>query len=150
MLTICLPSFMDVQNPYISQLDPELHTFPYVRQKSAFLFSAILAISAKAFNPPFYEKLHDHAQHLFTDCFRHGTKSTETVQAILILTYWKEPQDTRAWTSLGYVIRMCMDLGWHRLTPYSIQTQATRTELEKREARNIERTWYVIFVYDQR
>ncbi|KAH7007476.1 hypothetical protein EDB80DRAFT_752060 [Ilyonectria destructans] len=142
-------NFMEVLNPYISQLDPVLHTFAYVRQKSPFLLTTILAMAAKAFNPALYEKLHDHAQNLYGDCFRRGKKSTEIAQAILILTYWKEPEDTRAWTSLGYVIRMCMDLGWHRLMPYSARSRVSMTEKETREIRNIERTWYVLFVYDR-
>lgn len=141
---------MAVLNPYICQLDPILHTFPLVRQKSAFLFSAILTMSAKAFNPVIYGKLYDHVQDLFTKSFRRGTKSTETVQAILILTYWKEPQDSRVWTSVGHAIRLCFDMGWHRLMPYSPQRQTSGTELTRRVLRNIERTWYVLFVYDRR
>ncbi|KPM42662.1 hypothetical protein AK830_g3888 [Neonectria ditissima] len=142
-------NFMNFLNPYISQLDPILHTFTYVRQQSPFLLGAILAMSAKSFNPALYKKLLDHAQDLYGDSFRSGKKSTEMAQAILILTYWKEPEDTRAWTSLGYVIRVCMDLGWHRLMPYSAPSRASMTEAEKREVRNIERTWYVLFVYDR-
>ncbi|KAF4964600.1 hypothetical protein FSARC_7506 [Fusarium sarcochroum] len=142
-------SFITVLNPYISQLDPHLHTFAYVRQKSVFLLSAVLAMSAKAFNPVLYDKLYNHAQDLFAKVFRRGSKSTEIVQAILILTYWKEPQDTRVWTSIGYTIRMCMDMGWHKLAPSSTRGDITQSELDKREQRNIERTWYVLFVYDR-
>lgn len=142
-------NFILVLNPYISQLDPHLHTFFYVRQKSPFLFTAVLAMSAKAFNPIVYNALYDHAQHLYTEVFRNGLKSTEIVQAILILTYWKQPQDTRAWTSIGYAIRMCMDMGWHKLAPYSTSSRLTMGEARRREIRNIERTWYVLFVYDR-
>lgn len=143
-------SFIIVLNPYISQLDPNLHTFLYVRQKSSFLFTAVLAMSAKTFNPIVYNALYDHAQDLYTESFRNGAKSTEIVQAILILTYWKQPQDTRAWTSLGYAIRMCMDMGWHKLTAYSPASRVIGDETRRREIRNIERTWFVLFVYDRR
>lgn len=142
-------SFIVILNPYISQLDPHLHTFNYVR-KSSFLFTAILAMSAKTFNPIVYNALYDHTQDLYTESFRNGAKSTEIVQAILILTYWKQPQDTRAWTSLGYAIRMCMDMGWHKLTAYSTASRVTMDETRRREVRNVERTWYVLFVYDRR
>ncbi|KAL7908429.1 Aldehyde/histidinol dehydrogenase [Trichoderma velutinum] len=133
-------NFIIVLNPYISQLDPHLHTFLYVRQKSSFLFTAVLAMSAKTFNPIVYNALYDHAQDLYTESFRNGAKSTEIVQAILILTYWKQPQDTRAWTSLGYAIRMCMDMGWHKLTAYSPASRAMVDEARRREVRNVERT----------
>lgn len=142
-------SFINILNPYISQLDPLLHTFSYVRQRSSFLLCSILAVSAKMFNPALYEPLHKHAEDLFVDGFRQGTKSVETAQAILILTYWKEPEDTRSWVTLGYVIRMCMDLGWHKLAPRSIRERDSLTTTQLREVRNIERTWFVLFVYDR-
>uniref|UniRef100_A0A0D2Y1N8 Transcription factor domain-containing protein n=1 Tax=Fusarium oxysporum (strain Fo5176) TaxID=660025 RepID=A0A0D2Y1N8_FUSOF len=96
-------------------------------------------MSAKTFNHVLYAKLYDHSQDLFANVFRRGSKSIEIVQAILILTYWKEPQDTRVWTSVGYAIRICMDLGWHKLTPYS-PTAVAESEMQKRERRNVERT----------
>ncbi|KAF4415817.1 hypothetical protein FACUT_13086 [Fusarium acutatum] len=133
-------SFITVLNPYISQLDPHLHTFPYVRSKSSFLLSSMLAMAAKAFNHVLYIKLYDHAQDLFSNVFRRGSKSVEIVQAILILTYWKEPQDTRVWTSVGYAIRICMDLGWHKLAYYRSASNMAESEAQRRERRNIERT----------
>ncbi|KAF5712414.1 hypothetical protein FMUND_8509 [Fusarium mundagurra] len=133
-------SFITVLNPYISQLDPHLHTFTYVRSKSAFLLSSMLAMAAKAFNHVLYVKLYDHAQDLFSNVFRRGSKSVEIVQAILILTYWKEPQDTRVWTSVGYAIRICMDLGWHKLAYCRSEAVTTESEVQRRERRNIERT----------
>jgi hypothetical protein len=81
--------------------------------------------------------------------FRNGDKSTEIVQAIMILTYWKEPHDNRVWTTLGYAIRVSMELDLHRLEPRSIRPNSADTKL-LREARNLERTWLVLFVYDRR
>ncbi|KAK1968053.1 hypothetical protein LY78DRAFT_605462, partial [Colletotrichum sublineola] len=147
--TSLFDNFMTNLNSYISQLDPQLHTFDRVRQQSSFLLTAILAAAAKAFNPALYQKLRDHAENILTDSFRTGIKSVETAQAILIMTYWKESEDTRAWMLLGYVIRMGMELGWHRLTSYSPQRSGSRTDLQNRQARNIERTWFVLFVYDR-
>ncbi|TDZ49730.1 Protein priB [Colletotrichum trifolii] len=67
----------------------------------------------------------------------------------MIMTYWKDPDDTRAWMYLGYVIRMGMEMGWHRLAPRQSQRSDPAAELELREAKNIERTWLVLFVYDR-
>ncbi|KAK2002618.1 fungal-specific transcription factor domain-containing protein [Colletotrichum falcatum] len=142
-------NFMVHLNPYISQLDPQLHTFDRVRQQSAFLLTAVLAAAAKAFNPALHQKLRDHAEDILADSFRTGIKSVETAQSIMIMTYWKDSEDTRAWMLLGYVIRMGMELGWHRLTSYSPQRSASRTDLQNRQVRNIERTWFVLFVYDR-
>jgi hypothetical protein len=137
-------------NPYICQLDPDLHTFNYVRKQSLFLLTSILAATAKAFNPILYKPLYDHAQELFNEAFAKGVYSVETAQAILLLTYWKEPQDNRAWTTLGYVIRMCVDMGWHRLSPPNLSSRMSLPDSEVRKLRNIERTWLVLFVYDRR
>ncbi|KAF5504925.1 Protein priB [Colletotrichum siamense] len=142
-------NFMVTLNPYISQLDPHLHSFSRVRKKSAFLLTVILAAAAKAFNPALNKKLRDHAEDMLADSFRRGSKSIETAQAIMIMTYWKDPEDTRAWIYLGYIIRMGMELGWHRLAPYSLKASDIGTDHEIREARNIERTWLVLFVYDR-
>ncbi|KAK1979793.1 fungal-specific transcription factor domain-containing protein [Colletotrichum cereale] len=142
-------NFMANLNPYISQLDPDLHSFGRVRTQSAFLLTAVLAAAAKAFNPAIHKKLRDHAEDILAGSFRKGVKSVETAQAVMIMTYWKESEDTRAWMLLGYVIRMGMELGWHRLTSYSPQPSGSRSGLQSRQARNIERTRFVLFVYDR-
>ncbi|KAL4866517.1 hypothetical protein BDV12DRAFT_210441 [Aspergillus spectabilis] len=147
-VALCLLEyFMQKINPYISQLDPTLHTFTYLR-RSPFLLTTVLAVAAKAFESALYPDLHAHAERLFADCFRRGDKSTEVIQAILLLTYWKEPNDTRAWTSVGLAIRIAMDLGWHKLSANTNQEKQL-TETHRRELRNIQRTMLVLFVYDR-
>jgi hypothetical protein len=136
-------------NPFVSQLDPHLHSFTYVRQKSSFLLAAVLTAASKSFEISLYPSLHEHAEKLYMEGFRRGDKSAETVQAIMVLTYWKEPNDTRAWMSVGLAIRMSMDLGWHKLG-HGPARQEKLTELQQREIRNDERTWLVLFVYDRR
>ncbi|KAK8113190.1 hypothetical protein PG984_013716 [Apiospora sp. TS-2023a] len=142
-------NFMNSLNQYISQMDPELHTFSYVRRKCPFLFTAMLAAAGKALHPELYPKLHTHVEELFGQNFRLGRKSTEIAQAVLIMTYWKEPDDSRAWVSLGYVIRMSIELGWHRLKPYTVDQGGCSGDIQKREVRNIQRLWFILFVYDR-
>lgn len=142
--------FMSDLNPYVCQLDPALHTFEYVQRKSSFLLSAVLSVAAKAFNPIYHRSLQSHAEDLFTKCFRNGKKSTEIVQAIMITTYWKDKDDTRVWLSIGYVIRMGMELGWHKLTTRTKTEREAMSELQNRETRNLERTWLLLFIYDRR
>lgn len=137
-------------NPYISQLDPKLHSFDYVRQKSPFLLTTILSTSSKAFHPSLHPALRSHSEKLLGQSFVRGTKSTETIQSILIFTYWKEPDEVRTWLLVGHAIRMGIELGWHELDPGTASTASGRDEMSAREARNIERTWLVLFVYDRR
>ncbi|KAM0158761.1 hypothetical protein ACHAPG_003937 [Botrytis cinerea] len=142
-------SFMRCLNPYICQLDPKLHTFDYVRQRSSFLLAAILSASSKAFHPALHPTLRSHTENLLGRVFTKGAKSTEIVQAILIFTYWKEPAEIRTWLLVGYAIRMCIELGWHELKPVTQKPRISTDEMSIREARNIERTWLVLFVYDR-
>ncbi|KAF2996279.1 hypothetical protein E8E13_005006 [Curvularia kusanoi] len=137
-------------NPFVSQLDPELHTLSYVRVSSSFLFTAVLTAAAKLLHAPLYASLSALAEDLFVECFRGGTKSVEIVQAILILTYWKKPDDSRAWLSVGYATRMAIELGWHQLGGDEMKAPANASELTIRKFRNLERTWLVLFVYDRR
>ncbi|TGO52936.1 hypothetical protein BCON_0132g00030 [Botryotinia convoluta] len=142
-------SFMRCLNLYICQLDSKLHTFDYVRQRSSFLLTAILSASSKAFHPALHPTLRSHTENLLGRVFTRGAKSTEVVQAILIFTYWKEPAEIRTWLLVGYAIRMCIELGWHELKPVTQKPRTSTDELSTREARNIERTWLVLFVYDR-
>lgn len=143
-------------NPWICQFDPELHTFAYVRKRSAFLLTSIVSAAAKVFNPSLRPSLQAHADRLFGESFSQGTKSAEVIHAILVLTYWKEPEDTRAWLSIGYVIRMCMELGWHKLHINKrdnslVQAQQDQAlEASRRALRDSERLWLLLFVYDRR
>ncbi|KAI5358971.1 hypothetical protein Slin14017_G112540 [Septoria linicola] len=141
--------FMMHLNPFVSQLDPDLHTMEWIRAKSAFLFTTTLMAASKSFNPALYSSLRDHAEMLLPDAFRRGTKSTEVVQAIPIMTYWKDPNDTRAFVNVGLAIRIAIELGWHEMESGS-RFSSQHTETYTRELRNAERTWLVLFVYDRR
>ena len=114
------------------------------------MFTAILAAAAKAFHPPLHAQLRAHTEYLLTKSFSEGTKSPETVQAIMLSTYWKDPADTRSWLFVGYAIRICMELGWHKLEDISANALEKMSQREAREAMNIRRTWLVLFVYDRR
>lgn len=142
--------FMKHLNPFISQLDPSLHTFEYVREVSSFLFTAVLAAAAKLLHPALQKPLLSHAEELFLESFRCGSKSPETVQAILILTYWKEPRDNRVWLSVGHAIRMAIELGWHNLGSDAMKPPENASDRQAMQFRNIERAWLVLFVYDRR
>jgi hypothetical protein len=148
--TALFDGFIKHLNPFVSQLDPSFHTLDYVRKRSPFLLSAVLSASAKVLHPSLYSCLLTHADGLFMEQFRRGSKSAETIQAILILTYWKKPDDSRAWLSVGHAIRMAIELGWHQLGTDAMRPPENPSELQMRCFRNIERTWLVLFVYDRR
>lgn len=148
--TSLFDGFMKHLNPFISQLDPSLHTLQYVRETSSFLFATVLATAAKLLHPSLYCVLLSHAEGLFVESFRCGSKSPETIQAILMLTYWKKSDDSRAWLSVGHAIRMAMELGWHQLGSDEMRPSDNMSDCQAMQFRNIERTWLVLFVYDRR
>ena len=137
-------------NPLVCVMDPDLHTFQYVQNRSSFLLTVILAAASKAFNPALHETLQAHAEALSAKSFSSGPKTPETIQAFLLSTYWKQPDDSRSWAIIGYTIRLAMELGWHKFSTQPITDADGRSELYQRERRNMERTWQVLFVYDRR
>ncbi|EEP81413.1 predicted protein [Uncinocarpus reesii 1704] len=147
-------NFFKYLNPFTCQFDPMLHTMRYVRSRSSFLFSILLAAAAKVFSPQLYVKLHEHVESLLREILGSGQKSTEIVQGICLITHWKEPSDSRAWMLVGYAIRACMEMGWHKLNPTHLEPaedgqEGHTKEMELRERRNRERTWLMLFVYDR-
>jgi len=136
-------------NPFISQFDPSLHSFLYIQKKSSFLLSAILSASSKAFHPSLHSQLQAHTEKLLGKAFSQGEKSVEVVQAILVLTYWKEPDEARTWLLVGYAIRMYIEMGWHKMKEPAPGSEIL-SEQGVRELRNLQRTWLVLFVYDRR
>ncbi|KAL6303407.1 fungal-specific transcription factor domain-containing protein [Sparassis latifolia] len=133
-------------NPFIALFDPVLHTLPFLRARSPFLLSALLAAGCKFFRPGAHaaaaELAHAHAVRAFAD----GAAGVEVAQAFVALTYWHEPADGRAWAYIGYACRMAVELGLNRPPAPPPHRE---TEREARERRNRGRTYLVLFVLDR-
>ncbi|EIN07589.1 hypothetical protein PUNSTDRAFT_126610 [Punctularia strigosozonata HHB-11173 SS5] len=134
-------------NPFICLFDPALHSVTYVRSRSPFLFTVLLMAGCKFFKPELYRQVQKLAQEMAVRAFAEGWKSVEVVQAFACLTYWKEPDDTRTWTYIGYACRMAVELGLNRYVP--ARHLHGETEFALRERRNRERTYLVLFVHDR-
>ncbi|KAI5124017.1 hypothetical protein M0805_003849 [Coniferiporia weirii] len=133
-------------NPFINLFDPELHSLAYIRKKCPFLFTTLLMAGTKFFNPQLYPKCRELADLHAVTAFAEARKSVEIVQAFMCLTYWREPDDTRTWTYIGYACRMAVELGLNR---YSARPPETETTNQRLERRNRERTYLVLFVHDR-
>ncbi|KAF3482720.1 priB protein [Arthroderma uncinatum] len=147
-------SFFKYMNPFICQFDPALHTVRYIRNRSPFLFTALLSVAAKVFCPALYVKLHEHSEKLLHDIMGSGKKSLEIIQGLCLLTHWKEPSDSRAWMFIGYAIRGGLELGLNKLKPSILDkpmqlVSGFEEEMALRERRSKERTWLVLFIYDR-
>ncbi|CAL1703835.1 unnamed protein product [Somion occarium] len=132
-------------NSFINLFDPALHTVHYVRSRSPFLFTVIIMACCKFFKPSLYQRTHKMAQEYAITAFAENWKSVEVAQAFACLTYWKEPDDTRTWTYIGYACRMAVELGLNEYVAYP----QNETPLQFLERRNRERTFLVLFVHDR-
>jgi hypothetical protein len=133
-------------NPFINLFDPVLHTPTYIRERSPFLFTVLLMAGCKFFKPELYQPCKKLANEMCVQAFAEGWKSIEVVQAFACMTYWKEPNDNRTWTYIGYACRMAIELGLNRYFP---EPPPGETEVQLRERRNRERTYLVLFVHDR-
>ncbi|KAI0029400.1 fungal-specific transcription factor domain-containing protein [Vararia minispora EC-137] len=133
-------------NPFINLFDPALHSVSYVRSRSPFLFTTLLMAGCKFFKPESFRQCQKMAHDLAVRAFAENWKSVEVVQAFACLCYWKEPEDTRTWTYIGYACRMAVELGLNR---YHSVPPLHETELQLSERRNRERTYLVLFVHDR-
>ncbi|KAG8710071.1 hypothetical protein FRC11_004912 [Ceratobasidium sp. 423] len=132
-------SFHTVLNPVIALLDPTLHTPIYVRRRSRVLYTAILAAACRFFKPSHFKPVHDLAQLLLGRALSDGISSVEYIQALSIMTYWKEAEDTSTWRKLGLAIRMAFELNLHHAKAEPLPID----ELQARERLNEERTWFL-------
>lgn len=92
-------SFFDTLNPIIMLLDPHLHTFDYIRERSAFLcvrltrpeltvrFTAILLAAARFINPSLVITLTEVVKECLVEAILGSHRSIETVQSWMIVRY---------------------------------------------------------------
>jgi hypothetical protein len=90
-------------NPFINLFDPALHNTKYFRRKSPFLFTVLLMVASKFAKCEYYPALKKAAKEMTVNAFADDIKSVEVCQAFACLTYWKEADENRTWTYIGYV-----------------------------------------------
>ncbi|CAE6497110.1 unnamed protein product [Rhizoctonia solani] len=124
-------------NPLIALLDPALHTPNYVRTRSSILFTAILTVASRFARPEAWVNCNSLAQTLLGRALADGICSIEYVQALSLLTFWKDARDSSSWRKVGLAIRMAYELNLQESRPEPLST----VELLAREQLNKERTW---------
>ncbi|WVW82488.1 hypothetical protein I302_104499 [Kwoniella bestiolae CBS 10118] len=123
--------------------DPDLHTYEYVQSTSNFLFCVMLAIAAK-FDQSISRITHKKCLALAKDqmlrVFADNIESEETVQALYVLTEYREAEDENSYILLGMACRIAVDL----------DLASPRPDYNERQNRNRQRIWLVIFAADRR
>ncbi|KAH7250865.1 hypothetical protein BKA59DRAFT_553522 [Fusarium tricinctum] len=139
--------FLKHFNCLVGLLDPNLYTFSYTRSRSNLLFTMILAISSRIFQPESHRRIRDHAEFLLGRVLLACDPAVENIWAIICLHHWKDANDMRGYTLIGFALRMAASADWNS-TPRSASCHAEgldeSTELQVRQRRDVHRVWLAL------
>ncbi|KAG8413017.1 hypothetical protein J3458_013438 [Metarhizium acridum] len=138
-------------------LDPVLYTFDYTRQRSSFLFTVLMSISARVFRPDLAPVLRNHAETLLGKVLLSCEAEIENIWAIVCMYYWKELGDKRGYTLIGFAMRLAAASDWHggRRNAYTGFDETTNRinaklrEVEARKLRDQDRAWLYLGSLDR-
>ena len=138
--------------------DPRIHTLPYIRSRSSFLFAVILAIASTytsiCSSPRIHAQLMSCAIRLEAHVRSNHHKSIEIVQAFLLLASWTEVPSTlcrdRMWLYVSHAIALAVELRLDSPLPYCVQSDPMCEQIDLEIlVRNSHRTCYFLFIHDR-
>jgi hypothetical protein len=134
-------------NCLVGLLDPNLYTFSYTRSRSNLLFTMILTISSRIFQPESHRPIRDHAEFLLGRALLACDSAVESIWAIICLYHWKDANDNRGYTLIGFALRLAASADWN-MTRRSVSCHTEgldeATELQVRQRRDKHRVWLAI------
>ncbi|KAJ8522831.1 hypothetical protein ONZ45_g676 [Pleurotus djamor] len=137
-------------NPFVSLLDPVLHTPALTFARCPFLFTVICAVSSRYYSEKseIYPIAMHFAKHSAANALIDGWKSVELCQAYILMSIFAVParrwEEDRSWLYTGLAIRIATDLNLHQVTkPKSLD------EKQEREIMNKTRVWMICFNLDR-
>ncbi|KAF9483717.1 hypothetical protein BDN70DRAFT_799393 [Pholiota conissans] len=142
--------FYERVNPFISLLDPVLHTPASTFARCPFLFTVICAISSRYYaeKSEIYPIAMHFAKHSAANALIDGWKSVELCQAYILMSIYAVParrwEEDRSWLYTGLAIRIATDLNLHH-----VSTVKPQSELQEREILNKTRVWMICFNLDR-
>lgn len=137
-------------NPFISLLDPVLHTPATTFSRCPFLFTVICAISSRYYTEKseIYPIAMHFAKHSAANALIDGWKSVELCQAYILMSIYAVParrwEEDRSWLYTGLAIRIATDLNLHQMSGPKPQN-----EKQERELLNRTRVWMICFNLDR-
>lgn len=135
-----------------------MHTLNFLRTTSTVLLSAVVASASKFFRSDLHPVLISHARTLLDRAIQTGAFDAGVIQALLIHTYFKEPEDTSGWFKVGMALRIAYSMFWHipRTEPLPENDDEARDILVSASVtatwlttQNTERTWLAMFSFDR-
>ncbi|KAJ1032989.1 hypothetical protein NDA16_000268 [Ustilago loliicola] len=146
--------FMQYINPALTLLDPNLHTFDYVRSCSALLLSCTCWIAAK-YRVEASQIAADLEMHirsnLLPTILMEGFRNAEIPQALIILAEYHPQMNTlsedKAWAYVGFAIRIASELDMNSRISVRPPNRQDGAGLARR-LRNRERTWLNLWLFE--
>ncbi|TFK20177.1 hypothetical protein FA15DRAFT_673724 [Coprinopsis marcescibilis] len=137
-------------NPFVSLLDPVLHTPSSTFARCPFLFTVVCAISSRYYpeKSEIYPIAMHFAKHAAATALIDGWKSVELCQAYILMSIYAVPamrwEEDRSWLYIGLAIRIATDLNLHNAS-----TIKATSEKQEREILNKTRVWLICFNLDR-
>ncbi|ENH67788.1 Protein priB [Fusarium oxysporum f. sp. cubense race 1] len=105
-------------------------------------------ISSKVFQPVSYTKIRSHTERLLSQALVSCDSAIETVWAIICLYHWKDVNDTRGYSLIGFALRLAASARWNKLrnniSDEEESHHITKTEVEVRQRRDEARIWLAL------
>ncbi|KAG5721547.1 Protein priB [Termitomyces sp. T112] len=141
--------FFSFVNPFVSILDPYLHTPVSTFQKSPSLFTVVCAVSSRySKKPEIYPIAMHFARNTVTNALNHERKSVELCQAYILMGLYSVPgrrwEENTSWLYTGIAISIATDLNLHQVSTLDLQN-----EKQGREMLNRIRTWLICYTVDR-
>ncbi|KAH9051379.1 fungal-specific transcription factor domain-containing protein [Lactarius deliciosus] len=136
-------------NPFISLLDPKLHTPLLTFSRCPLLFTVVCAIASRYSDKPEVYPIAMHfAKSAAANALVDGRKSVELCQAYILMSIYAVParrwEEDCSWLYAGLAIRVATDLNLHLLPQ-----KKPMTEQQELEMLNRTRVWIICFNLDK-
>ncbi|KAG8672136.1 hypothetical protein FPOAC1_005397 [Fusarium poae] len=110
---ILFEGFFEHFNSLVELLDPKLYSFTYTRSRSSLLFTMLLSIASSIFQPQSNKAIKAHSEALLGRALLTCHSTIENVWAIICMYYWKDANDKRGETLIGFASRMASYAEWN-------------------------------------
>ena len=100
-------------NPPLALLDVSLHTVDYCRQNMPILFSTIVSVASRFFQPQLHRQCHRIAKSILNLAAAEEICSMDHIQALILVITWKDPGDRTILRKAVRAIGYAYELGLH-------------------------------------
>ncbi|RGP69153.1 hypothetical protein FSPOR_4868 [Fusarium sporotrichioides] len=149
---ILFEGFFEHFNTLVGFLDPQLYSFTYTRSRSSLLFTVVLAVTSRVFQPQSHKIVRDHSEALLGKALLGCDSTIENIWAIICIYHWKDANDKRGEILIGFASQMAAYAEWNKTyqdTSGGGQTLGS-AELQLRQDRDRERVLAILYNIERR